>query len=48
MILERGAARSLIGAGVGDSRRNDDSGAGAVAVSDLTGGHDPIYIYTTK
>ena len=45
MILERGAALRLIGAGVRNGRRDDDSGAGAVTVSDLSGGHDPIYIY---
>ena len=48
--LERGAAGSLVGAGVGNGRRDDDGGArtSAVTVSDLTGGHDPIYIYTSK
>ena len=48
--LERGAAGSLVGAGVGNGRRDDDGGArtSAVTVSDLAGGHDPIYIYTSK
>ena len=42
-ILAGGAALGLL-PGVRDGRRNDDSGAGPVALSHLTGGHNPVNI----